>query len=167
MTEAGARTARRCARVVVVDDSDRMLLLCGGDPARPEYAIWHTPGGGIDPGETPEQAARRELREEVGLALDDVGQVVWHRSLQFSFDGVQYDQDEVYYYVRVPGHEVDPSGREPIERRWLTDHAWWGVDQIRGCTDLVAPPDLADRLAQLLTDGPPTSPVELMGAVLP
>ena len=164
MTEA---VRRRSARVVVIDDTDRMLLLCGGDPARPQYAIWHTPGGGIDPGETPQQAARRELREEVGLQLDELGPVVWHRRLQFSFDGVLYDQHEVYFHVRVVGHDVDPSGQEPTERRYLTGHAWWGADEIRACTDLVAPPDLADRLEELLADGPPPQPVQLLGAVLP
>jgi 8-oxo-dGTP pyrophosphatase MutT (NUDIX family) len=164
MTEA---VARRAARVVVLDDADRMLLLRGGDPARPGAAIWHAPGGGIDPGETAAEAARRELFEEVGLRLDDLGPVVWHRTLRFSFDGVLYDQDEVYFYVRVADQQVDTSGQEPSERRYLSGHAWWGVDQIRACTELVAPPDLADRLAELLADGPPTAPVRVLGAVLP
>ena len=60
---------RSSARVVLVDADDRVLLLRGGDPARPGPAVWHTPGGGIDPGEAPEDAARRELAEEVGLRL--------------------------------------------------------------------------------------------------
>jgi 8-oxo-dGTP pyrophosphatase MutT (NUDIX family) len=158
---------RRCARVVVTDAADRVLLLRGGDPARPEHVIWHAPGGGLHEGETPEQAARRELREEVGLDVDDVGPVIWHRELQFSFDHVPYDQDEVYFHVRVDRHDVDPSGREPNELRYLSGEAWWSIADVRASTDLVAPPDLADRLEELLRDGPPLHPVELLGAVLP
>jgi 8-oxo-dGTP pyrophosphatase MutT (NUDIX family) len=158
---------RRCARVVVTDAADRVLLLQGRDPARPEHVFWHAPGGGLHDGETPEQAARRELSEEVGLDAEQVGPVIWHRRLQFSFDRIPYDQDEVYFHVRVERHVVDPSGREANELRYLGEGVWWSVADLRATAELVAPPDLADRLEELLRDGPPARPVELLGAVLP
>jgi 8-oxo-dGTP pyrophosphatase MutT (NUDIX family) len=34
---------------------------------------WHTIAGGIEPGESPEEAARRELAEETGLRVETVG----------------------------------------------------------------------------------------------
>jgi 8-oxo-dGTP pyrophosphatase MutT (NUDIX family) len=109
---------RHCARVVVTDATDRMLLLEGRDPARPEHTFWHAPGGALLDGETAEQAARRELREEVGLQVDQLGAVIWHRTLRFSFDRVLYDQDEVYFHVQVDRHEVEARGeRAALPRR--------------------------------------------------
>ena len=52
--------------------SDRaaLLLTRRADHLRRHAGQWALPGGRIDAGETPEQAALRELHEEVGLALD-------------------------------------------------------------------------------------------------
>jgi 8-oxo-dGTP pyrophosphatase MutT (NUDIX family) len=161
---------RSSARVILVDARDRVLLLRGGDPRRPGPAVWHTPGGGIDPGESPEHAARRELAEEVGLELDDshpLGPVVWTRRFQFSFDGVWYDQDEVFYWLRVDSHQVDESRHTPLERRYLSGHRWFSVSDLEGFAELVAPPDLGPQLARLLEDGLPEQPVCVGPAVMP
>jgi len=158
---------RSSARVVLVDADDRVLLLRGGDPKRPGPAVWHTPGGGIDPGESAEHAAARELAEEVGLELVDIGPLVWTRRFEFSFDGVVYDQDEVFYFVRVDSHEVDSSRHTPLERRYLSGHRWFSVAELRELDELIAPPDLAEQLRLLLRDGPPSEPVKVGPAVMP
>ena len=161
---------RSSARVVVVDAADRILLLRGGDPGRPGPAVWHTPGGGIDPGESPRHAAQRELAEEVGLDVPDdeqLGPVVWTRRFQFLFDGVQYDQDEVFYLLRIDEHEVDETGQTPVERRYLSGHRWFTVDELAEFEELVAPPDLGPQLAVLLREGLPIDPVEVGPAVMP
>ena len=132
--------------------------------------MWHTPGGGIDPGESPQHAACRELAEEVGLELAEptaLGPVVWTRRFQFLFDGVQYDQDEVFYLLRVERHEVDESRQTPLERRYLSGHRWFSVDDLAEFDELVAPPDLGPQLAVLLRDGAPRTPVEVGPAVMP
>jgi len=161
---------RSSARVVVVDASDRVLLLRGGDPKRPGPAVWHTPGGGIDPGETPQRAAQRELAEEVGLELDDaaeLGRVMWTRRFQFSFDGVGYDQDEVFYLLRVDQHDVDVSRHTPLERRYLSGYRWFSVDELATFDELVAPPDLGPQLDAVLREGMPLEPVQVGPAVMP
>lgn len=48
--------------VAVFDDEGRVLLT-----KREDFEVWCLPGGGIDEGETPTQAALREVKEETGL----------------------------------------------------------------------------------------------------
>ncbi|HEX5201462.1 NUDIX domain-containing protein [Paractinoplanes rhizophilus] len=56
---------RVCCGVVVLDDEDRVLLM-----RRRGEGTWGLPGGGVEVGETWEQAARRECREETGWDID-------------------------------------------------------------------------------------------------
>ena len=160
---------RRAARVVAVSDAGRVLLLRGGDPARPGVAIWHPPGGGIEPDEEPADAAAREFAEETGHVVE-IGPLVWDRVMRFSFNHVLYDQYEVLFLARVGAEfEPQPHGREALELEYLSGHGWFSPDELRAVAepDLVAPPDLPDRLDELLRDGPPTVPVRVGGAVLP
>jgi mutator protein MutT len=54
----------------VWSDRAALLLTRRADHLRRHAGQWALPGGRIDGGETPEQAALRELHEEIGLALD-------------------------------------------------------------------------------------------------
>src|SRR4051812_40744276 len=54
-----------CAGAVVRDAAGRLLLVRRGRP--PSAGLWSIPGGRVEPGETPAQAAAREVREETGL----------------------------------------------------------------------------------------------------
>ena len=62
----GRRPVRGC-RVLAIDPAGRVLLI------RHSYGdrSWMLPGGGIDHGEHPDDAVRRETFEETGLRLDD------------------------------------------------------------------------------------------------
>lgn len=57
-----------CAGAVVVDDAGRLLLVRRG--RAPALGTWSLPGGRVEPGETPEQAAAREVAEETGLTVE-------------------------------------------------------------------------------------------------
>src|SRR5688572_20915224 len=66
------RRPRRSSVVVVAFDAqDRVLLV------RHSYGppVWSLPGGGMDRGEDPEQAAAREIREELGCDLTELAPI--------------------------------------------------------------------------------------------
>ncbi|OJF10444.1 NUDIX hydrolase [Couchioplanes caeruleus] len=143
---------RRAARVLLVDAGERVLLLHGGDPARPGLRWWFTPGGGLDEGETPAQGAARELFEETGLRLDpaELGEPVHHEVTEFSYDGRQYRQDQHFFLHRVPAWEVDFAGFDAQERQTITEHRWWTLTEIDGTDAEIYPPGLTGLLRRCL-----------------
>ncbi|GAB3082406.1 NUDIX hydrolase [Micromonospora schwarzwaldensis] len=148
-------TPRRAARVLLIDADDRVLLFEGSDPGRPGHRYWFTPGGGLDPGETPAQGAARELAEETGLRLTptELGAPIWSETVEFPFDGVWYRQEQEFFLVRVPGWAVDTAGFNEVERASVHGHRWWVVTELATSTERYYPPDLPDRLGPVLAGG--------------
>ena len=144
---------RRAARVLLVDDARRVLLLHGGDPTAPERGTWwFTPGGGIERSESPAQAAARELAEETGLRVvaGALGAPVHERTTQFRFAAREYRQSEHYFLLRVPAHEVDTDGAGAVVDPGVIGHRWWSPGELRATEERVFPEELAEVLDRVL-----------------
>ncbi|WP_350308812.1 NUDIX hydrolase [Sanguibacter hominis] len=145
--------SRSAARVLVIDDEGRALLVRGHDLDQPERSWWFTVGGGIDEGETPREAAARELWEETGMRVapgDLVGPVI-ERDALFHFLRESCRQQEVFFLVRVPGRGVDPSdaGWTDTERELLDELRWITTAELRAQEVEVFPESLADLVDEL------------------
>jgi 8-oxo-dGTP pyrophosphatase MutT (NUDIX family) len=149
---------RPAARIVCLDAGWRVLLLHWRDPADGSW-LWEPPGGGIDPGETPLEAARRELVEETGL---DPGAIV-DRYVDVERDvrwnGARYVGTEQFFLARFDAERpaLVRTGLLPDEQQNLHDHAWVGVAELAALPDRLEPPGLAAVVAALL-DGDGDSP---------
>lgn len=147
----GRRRARRVARIFLVDDLGRVLLLRGGDPRRPDAGTWwFTPGGELEPDEAVAEAARRELREETGLEVADVGPIVLHRDVEHEFDGVIFEQSEDYFLICTPHFALDDTGWTSVERSTIVDWRWWPRADLAVTSDIVFPANLSNELDKLL-----------------
>jgi len=150
---------RPTVRVLLLDDRDRVLLFRGQDPSTPDIRYWFPAGGGIEPGEKPEDAARREVLEETGLANFELGPHIWNRRHVFSFYGSKQDVREIWFFARVPNFDIDTSGITDMERKILQEHRWWTQQELETTTDVLTPRDLAALLKDLLLNGLPKDPV--------
>ncbi|WP_165975500.1 NUDIX hydrolase [Actinomadura rubrisoli] len=154
---------RDTARVVLAGPGDRVLLFRHLLPRPWAREGWLTPGGGIDPGETPAQALVRELREEIGLSLgtDDLGGAVAFDAGRWWTGDTVFATVNWYFFARTASLGLDFSGQEERERGELLDHRWWRIADLDGSADLVFPVGLAELAARLVDGDRPREPVEL------
>ena len=151
---------RQAARAVVLDPADRILLVRFQFPAR---TVWATPGGGIDHGETHEQAIVRELAEEAGLEEVELGPWIWTRTHVFPFESGRWDgQQERYVLVRTPAFEPAPRFTpDELAAEFVTAVRWWTQAELAAAEVVFAPRRLPELVAALLRDGAPGESVDV------
>jgi ADP-ribose pyrophosphatase YjhB (NUDIX family) len=135
---------RRAARLLVIDDADRVLLFRFTFGNREPF--WATPGGECDPGEGFEDAARRELFEETGLTCEP-GSAIAARGNDFvTAQGEPVTADERYFRIRVPACEIATHGHTELEREIMRDHRWFTRDELAAWPEPIFPPEILELL---------------------
>jgi 8-oxo-dGTP pyrophosphatase MutT (NUDIX family) len=143
--------------VILADDADCLLLFESG-------GFWFTPGGGVEPGETIEQAATRELWEETGLLIppEQLGPVVAETSGYADLGFAAGMFHDLFYFQRAPqGFCVDTSGWQPLETSTMSGHRWWTVEEVEAAPKIVFPFELAPLARDLLAGRLPARPIQL------
>src|SRR5690349_20378105 len=128
------------ARAVIPDGEGRILFDRTHHPGKAPF-YW-LPGGGVDPGETAEEALRRELIEEARLVIA-VRRLLYVSENLFVESGDYRHEIILYFLARIVG---DPVG-EPVDRRM---HEWHRPGEQPG---RLLPPDVAAAVQADLADG--------------
>lgn len=154
---------RPAARALLVDHDERILLVRFEFPNR---SVWATPGGGIEAGETIEQALRRELIEEVGLHDPWIGPHLWTRTIRATRpQGRWLGQSEVVHLVRTEPFAPTPLlSWEQLRTEYVHELRWWHLDELAGeeaAGARFAPASLIGLVRAVLADGPPGEPYRL------
>lgn len=116
------------ASAVIVDPDGRILLVKRGH--EPQKGRWSVPGGRLEPGETPAQAAVREVREETGLDVR-VGEQLWTDTVPFGDDHLYRVHD---FAATVIGGELR-SGDDADDARWFSAAELEALPLTPGLTD--------------------------------
>ena len=162
----GPLVERPSARLILLDPDDRLFLFRIYDPDvydpknRYDGECWIMVGGMVDPGESYEQAAVREAREETGLTVEDP-RWVWTRERQMWWRTKAVLHKERFIVGRSSSTAIDTSGLDAKEQSWTRGHRWWTLDEIEASRDRFEPHDLAVHLGRLLKNGPPSSPEKI------
>jgi ADP-ribose pyrophosphatase YjhB (NUDIX family) len=143
---------RRAARVVLLDPANRVLLM-RYDEEPPNGTHWVTPGGGLEPGESYEQAALRELAEETGWADISLQGEIHRTQRTMKWPGRLVHQDERLYLARTDLLARRITGVDAMHAAdGIAAWRWWTVAELTSTDQTIWPAELAELIRQELGD---------------
>ena len=116
-------------------------LICRRRPEQSHGGKWEFPGGKVEGGESPAEAARRELREELGIEAE-IGPLA--ARYEYAYPG---NEPILLVFFRVTEFSGEPDGAHFDEIRWARPRDFPGFDFLEGDVAFVRELAAADGAA--------------------
>lgn len=108
--------------VIIMDSADRILLIKRGAEVRNEPGFWSKPGGTVDYGEKVVEAMRREIKEELDIDIEIIGQLPHTDHI---ISSAQQHWIALNFIARITSGE--PKNMEPHK---CDEIAWFALDEL-------------------------------------
>lgn len=145
-------TFRATSRVLLIDPDGRTLMFLQYGKNRSIPPRWITPGGGVDPGETHDDAALREVHEETGLVLDSVPTAFRDEDFEPDQRWHPYETGHwAWYQIQVDTFEPSREGWTDEENADVVEWAWLTADDLATSDHEVEPSWLPNLLRERLS----------------
>jgi 8-oxo-dGTP pyrophosphatase MutT (NUDIX family) len=145
--------SRPVARVLILDPRQRVLLHQAQDDE--DHRWWVAPGGGLELGESYEDAARREVEEETGMSVQ-LGPCVWVRRHAYEFNGRQFDQYERFFVARTFEQRGAPRNADA----YVIASRWWSFAELAVSDEDFAPRSLPELIGDIIAARYPPTPID-------
>ncbi len=111
--------------------------------------FWVTPGGEIEAGEEPDEAAARELHEELGLRLPLIGPVHEESGGEYVHLGERVQNEDVFFATVCERSAPKLAGVTADEVQLMQEARWWSAEQLEATGEKVYPKGLAEVAARI------------------
>lgn len=166
---------RNSVKILLLNPQNELMLMSVNDPTTTasdgQYygRFWCPIGGGVEPGESLAETALREIYEETGILAEDVelGPAVWYGEFEFFLNGIFTHMKQTFIVGRTQQMESTLSNLTPFEKSVVEKLAWFSLDQIKNCDEVVYPVVLVDYLPAILAGDYPATPITIDLVKLP
>ncbi|MFI5202821.1 MAG: NUDIX domain-containing protein [Candidatus Kapaibacterium sp.] len=147
---------RNQARGIVLNSRGEMLFVkhkdsLPADPNQPDrLEYWVPPGGGLEDGETYEEAAVREVFEETGLRVEGSSRHVHTLEKPLMFGGELRLMHAQYYLIFHSGKSCDVMNGDPDEG--IKEVRWWSLENCEGSGEIFLPDGIFDIFRSVLAE---------------